>query len=186
MQIIKTILKLSGDAEVSSEYGDKISYPEVKIGIAAALELDLRSDVVNNDSGKLLPYSFEELSGADSFYLCLDGDWDHATQPKLFKISGISLYQTEDGRTIFRAELPATATPTLLAAVAKNKSVTLTAEFCGYKAVDGVANAIFAWDFNIVLKNRVFVGDEVPDEVSSNPEYLTAVEVMALIAEATQ
>lgn len=186
MQIIKTILKLSGDAVVSDEYGGSSDAPEVKIGIAAALELDLRNNSVDENSGKLLPYSYNELSGADSFYLCLDGDWDHATQPKLFKVSGISLYQDDNGNTIFRAELPETATPTLLAAVAKNKSLTLTAEFCGYKAVDGVAKAVFAWDFSLVLKNRVFVGDEVPEEVSSNPEYLTAVQVMALINDATR
>ncbi len=186
MQIIKSILKLSGDAAVSDDYGEKSDYPEVKIGIAAALELDLRSDSTHEDTGKVLPYSFEELSGADSFYLCLDGDWDHATQPKLFKTTGITLYQDDNGNTIFRAELPETATPTLLAAVAKSKSLTLTAEFCGYKAEDGVAKAVFAWDFSLVLKNRIFVGDEVPEEVSSDPEYLTAVQVMALITDATQ
>ena len=186
MQTIKTILKLSGGkAEVANEYGDKLSSPEVKIGIAAVLEADLRSDETDEDSGKLLSYPYDELSGADSFYLCLDGDWDHSTQPKLFKTSGISLYQDDDGRTIFRAELPQTATETLLEAVSTNKSVTLTAEFCGYTAEDGTAAAVFAWDFSIELKNRVFVG-EVPEEVENDPEYLTAAEVMALIAEATQ
>ena len=185
MQIIRTILKLSGgDAEVSDEYGKKTTSPAVKIGIAAVLEADLRSDKTDDVTGKLLPYDFDELSGADSFYFCLDGDWDHDTQPKLLKTSGISLYQDSDGKTIFRAELPQTATETLIDTVAKNKSVTLLSEFGGYKAADGTASAIFAWSFSIALQNRLFLG-EVPAEVVNDPTYLTAAEVKALIAAAT-
>ena len=186
MQIIKTILRLSGgNAEVSDEYGKKISPPEVKIGIAAIIEADLRCDNVDENTGKLLPYDYNELSGADSFYLCLDGDWDHATQPKLLRTSGISLSHSEDGRTIFRAELPQTALPELLAVVEKKQSTTLIAEFCGYKATDGVASATFAWSFSLVLRNRVFIG-EPSEDILSDPAYLTAAEVMALIAEATR
>lgn len=186
MQIIKTILKLSGgNANPSDEYGKKISPPEVKIGIAAIIEADLRCDLSDPVTGQLLPYPFDELSGADSFYFCLDGDWDHATQPKLLRTSGIFVSQSEDGRTILRAELPQTALPELLAAVEKKQSVTLTAEFCGYQAENGTASATFAWSFSLVLRNRVFLGNP-PAEVVNNPAYLTASEVMALIAEATR
>ncbi|MDD3886953.1 MAG: hypothetical protein PHI35_08770, partial [Victivallaceae bacterium] len=186
MQIIKSSLLLSGgEATVCDDSGRSRQAPETKIGVAAALELDLRSDAADPETGQLMPYPFAELSGADSFYFCLDGDWDHDTQPKLFKTSGISLTQSEDGRTIFRVELPETATPTLMAAVAKNKSIPLIAEFAGYSAASGAAQAIFAWSFSITLKNRVFIG-EPPAEVVNDPQYLNAAEVMALIAAATQ
>ena len=187
MQVIKCILNLSGgEATVRDENGRLRDAPETKIGVAAALELDLRSDAADPETGQLMPYPFEELSSADSFYFCLDGDWDHDTQPKLFKTSGISLTQSEDGRTIFRVELPETATPTLMAAVAKNKSIPLIAEFAGYSAASGAAQAIFAWSFSITLKNRIFIGDTPPAEVVNDPQYLNAAEVMALIADATR
>ena len=50
MQTIKIILKLTGGtAAVVDEYGKGLAAPEIKVGIAAALELDLRSNQIDDE-----------------------------------------------------------------------------------------------------------------------------------------
>lgn len=187
MQTLRKILTVNGgNSTITDEWGKTASNPEIKIGIAYAIDLDIRSSEEDKETGRLLPYPFGELSTATGFYLCLDGDWNHATTPKLFISSGISVYQDAAGLTHFRAELPNTAKPALLEAVAKNKTVTLNCEICGYAANGTAANAVFAFDFTLTLRNRIYIGDSVPQEVEDDPEYLTAAQVRALIAEATR
>ena len=186
MQTIKIILKLTGGtAAVVDEYGKGLAAPEIKVGIAAALELDLRSNQIDDETGVLKPYPFEELSGADGFYLAMDSDYDQETDPKMLRFDGITLTQSEDGRTVFYAPIPNTATPGIMEAVGKGVTVTLNTEFAGYDG-DSPAQAVFAWAFSMVVRNRVYLGDKVPDEVMEDPEYLTAAQIRALIAEATR
>ncbi len=182
MQTIKIILKLTGGtAAVVDEYGKGLAAP----GIAAALELDLRSNQIDDETGILKPYPFEELSGADGFYLAMDSDYDQETDPKMLRFDGIMLTQSEDGRTVFYAPIPNTATPGIMEAVGKGVTVTLNTEFAGYDG-DSPAQAVFAWAFSMVVRNRIYLGDKVPDEVMEDPEYLTAAQIKALIAEATR
>ena len=47
-------------------------------------------------------------------------------------------------------------------------------------------SCVFAIGFDLTLRNRVWLGKNVPPEVVSDPEYLTAAQVKALIAEATR
>ena len=187
MQTVKSILKLSGgNAQICDLTGRKSDIPNVKIGIGCALEFDLRCDQMDETTGELQIYPFEELQDAVSFYLCVDGDWDHATQPALFVTENITLKQSDDKKTLLRCELPNTALPNLIEAVQQKEKITLGCEICGF-AVDGsAAAAIFAFDFDLVLRNRRYIGNTVPDSVISDPEYLTAVEIKALIAEATR
>ena len=186
MQTIKIILKLTGGtAAVVDEYGKGLAAPEIKVGIAAALELDLRSNQIDDETGILKPYPFEELSGADGFYLAMDSDYDQETDPKMLRFDGIMLTQSEDGRTVFYAPIPNTATPGIMEAVGKGVTVTLNTEFAGYDG-DSPAQAVFAWAFSMVVRNRIYLGDKVPDEVMEDPEYLTAAQIKALIAEATR
>lgn len=186
MQTIRKILRISGgESAFTDEYGKKSAAPMIKIGIAYKLEIDLRSDIADEESGILLPMPFDELSEATGFYLSIDSDWDHDTDPKHFRTSDISIVQTEDGRTVLNASLPNTATPKLLEAVAKNKSVNLTCEVCGYSAENGsTVDAVFAFDFEFALRNRQFIGDQIPteDEAASNG-WLNEAQVRALIAE---
>lgn len=186
MQTIRKILRISGgESAFTDEYGKKSAAPMIKIGIAYHLEIDLRSDIADEETGVLLPMPFEELSEATGFYLSIDSDWDHETDPKHFRTSDISIVQTEDGRTVLNASLPNTATPKLLEAVAKNKSVNLTCEVCGYSAENGsTVDAVFAFDFEFALRNRQFIGDQIPteDEAASSG-WLNEAQVRALIAE---
>ena len=81
------------------------------MGIAAVLELDLRTgDPESEDNPVLSPYPFGELSGSGAFYIAMDSDYDRETDPKMLRFDGISLTQTEDGKTLFRAPIPNTAT----------------------------------------------------------------------------
>ena len=187
MQTVKFILKLSGgNAQICDITGRKSDIPNIKIGIACALEFDLRSDRLDENSGELQIYPFAELQEAVSFYLCVDGDWDHDTQPALFVTNGISLLQSEDNRTLLRCELPNTALPSLIEAVSLKDKITLGCEICGFSADGSAAAAIFAFDFDLVLRNRRYIGNTIPEDVINDPEYLTAVEIKALIADATR
>lgn len=187
MQTVKSVLKLSGgNAQISDLTGRKSDIPNVKIGISCALEFDLRGDQLDETTGELQIYPIEELQDATSFYLCVDGDWDHTTQPALFVTENITLKQSDDNRTLLRCELPNTALPSLIEAVRLKEKITLGCEICGFAANGSATAAIFAFDFDLVLRNRRYIGNTVPDSVVSNPEYLTAVEIKALIAEATR
>ena len=187
MQTVKSILKLSGgNAQICDITGRKSDIPNVKIGIGCALEFDLRSDQLDEGTGELQIYPFEELQDAVSYYLCVDGDWDHATQPALFVTENITLKQSDDNRTLLRCELPNTALPSLIEAVRLKEKITLGCEICGFAANGSATAAIFAFDFDLVLRNRRYIGNTVPDSVISDPEYLTAIEIKALIAEATR
>ena len=184
MQILKNILMISGgSSSITDAYGSSMSAPEIKIGIAYTIDLDLRIANANGDNSLLAPYPYSELSAATGFYLAIDGDWNHATTPKLFVTSGISLYQDTDGFTHLRAVLPNTAQQGILNAVASNKSVSLTCEIGGYAASGSAADAVFAFDFSLTIRNRVYIGEEVPEAVENDPEYLISSQIQALIAE---
>lgn len=184
MQILKNILMISGgNSSISDEYGSAVPAPEIKIGIAYEIDLDLRAANPNGDNAILAPYPYQELSAASGFYLAIDGDWNHETTPKLFITSGISLYQDEEGHTHLHASLPNTAQPGILSAVATAKSISLLCEIGGYAASGSAADAVFAFDFSLTIRNRIYIGDEVPETVENDPEYLTAAQVRAVIAD---
>ena len=184
MQTIKNIVKITGgESIICDDYGKKLSAPVIKIGIAYTLELDLRCDEYDENTGMLLPLPFGEIQDAQSFYFCVDGDWKHSTTPKLYTTDNISIKQTEDGRTIVCAVLPNTLQQGLIEAVADKKSVNLMCEIAGYSAKGNNIETIFSFDFDLTLRNRLHVEtDVIPDEVINNPEYLTRNEIIALIA----
>ncbi|MDD3155193.1 MAG: hypothetical protein PHS41_10025 [Victivallaceae bacterium] len=179
MQVINRILRISGaEADLCDEAGRLAPELAIKIGVCVLLRFDLRSDRFD-DNDKLTFYPVAELAAARSFYFCLDGDWDHQTQPPLLRLSGCRVFQDSDGRTIFEAELPDTATVALLEEIAVAGKIAVTAEFGGF--VSTAAEAVFSWSVNLTLLNRVYLGGSTESQ-SSDPEYLNAAEVRALIA----
>lgn len=181
MQTIKLILRLDGGtATVTDEYGKTAVTPEIKVGIAAVLELDLRSNQIDDETGILEPYPFAELSWATSYYIAMDLDFDQETEPKMLRFDGITLTQSEDGRTIFRAPIPNTATPGVLDAVKTSETVMVKVEFAGYGG-DNPAQAVFAWSYQMAVRNRVYLGGNVPQDVTEDPEYLNTAQVKAEI-----
>ncbi|OQB35492.1 MAG: hypothetical protein BWY06_03130 [Candidatus Latescibacteria bacterium ADurb.Bin168] len=123
----------------------------------------------------------------DSYEISLDGDWDHGTDPKLYRVTGISLVIVP-GHVYLVVTLPDTGTPGLIAKVDKEKSVSLNGEVSGYNgggAADGVP-AEFTIQFTVTVRNRVFRPGEPPEDVQNDPLYLSNAQVRALIAEATR
>lgn len=188
MQTIKSILRISGgNSAITDLYGKGAAAPQIKIGIDYTLELDLRSSETDELTGQLRPYPYSELSSASAFYICMDADYDQDTIPKLLSFSNISITQTADGRTLLTAVLPKTTRTGLLDAVARNASINLGVEIAGYMADGDAANAIFCFEFNIQIRNRRYLGLNIPPEdVIENPDYLTKAEVLALLEEATR
>lgn len=173
-----------------TEFGEVESTPpEIVIGLRTKFRFDLRQSVSDPMTGKLLPVDISEFS-CDGYYFALDGDWRKDTDPKLLKTTGITVAQDSDGHVYLSAELPNTAVPGLVAAVGEAESaketVTLLGEIGGVNGTNGPEQAEFVIQFIFTIRNRVYRGGEVPEEVQNDPEYLTAVQVQALIAAATQ
>lgn len=85
MQIIKIILNIAGGAAtVTDAWGGQAETPEIKIGMSAVLELDLRCENgTDAPDAELQPYPFEELEPARGFYIAIDSDYLQETDPKL-------------------------------------------------------------------------------------------------------
>lgn len=189
MQLIKTLLKIkSGQAVVAAADGHEVTaanFPQFKLGVMAALDLDLRADSVG-DSGELDFYPFGELSAADAFYFALDADWDHKTQPPLFTAEGIEVLQSSDGGTHIYIPLPNTATSQLAELLRNKDSLQVNAEITGYKTSEGAGNAVFSFTFKLKIANRIFLNEELPDIVAGDPLYPTTAEIKAMIDAATR
>ena len=185
MQTIVALLKITGSAgSWATQFGKRASAPEIMVGVSAQLRFDLRQNTCGSD-GILLPYPAAELQ-SDAFYLALDVDFLQETTPKLLISSKVTLSRGGNGETFLDAVLPNTATPAILAVLAAKKNLTLHGEIGGFSGSNGADCADWATGFDITLRNRVYLGSEIPPEVASDPEYLTAAQVKALIAEATR
>lgn len=182
MQTISAILKITGSSGTwMTAYDKRALAPELVVGVAAKLRFDLRSAKKDEDLS-LLPYPSEELT-SNSYYLALDVDFDQMTAPKLLLSTQVSLSTGDNGETFLDALLPNTATDDILTALATKKTLQLHGEIGGYSG----ELADWVIGFDLVLRNRVWIeGGPVPPEVASDPEYLTAAQVKALIAEATR
>lgn len=185
MQTISALLKITGGAGTwSTQYNKRSSTPEIMVGVAGRLRFDLRTSAIGPD-GILLPYPAAELQ-SDAFYFALDIDFLQETSPKLLISDHVTLTTTDKGETYLDAVLPNTATPEILKCLASKKTLSLHGEIGGYSGSNNADCANWAVGFELTLRNRVYIGGKVPPEVSSDPEYLTAAQVKALIAEATR
>lgn len=184
MQTIKRILTLDGcSGEWTDEWGKVGEAPELVIGILARLRFDLRRR--ESAEEPVAPVDLNDYT-SDAYYIALDSDYLQSTDPKLLKTSGITVTQDENGSVYLDAEIPNTAVPGLLAAVSSNRNVTLHGEIGGYSAENGANCANFAIQFELKIRNRVYLGGEVPEEVENDPEYLTSTQVRALIESYTR
>ncbi len=180
MQTIERILMVDGSVgQWTDAYGKDLSAPEFTIGIRARLRIDLRQTAIDDETGFLLPLDIENVR-SDSFYIALDSDFLMATDPKLLKLSGISVFSDGD-RTIFEAEIPNTAVPGLVTAADGKKTVPMNGEMGGFSAGNDPATADYAIQFSLSVRGRVWMGGAIPADVQNDPEYYTAAEVRALI-----
>ena len=177
---VRAILKISGgEAGFATTSGGVAPIPGITLGVITRLVLDMRAEG-GQDDVELPSIPAGDLAGCDSYYIAIDNDWSQGTAPKMTRTSGISVVE-EGGRTLFQAELPNTAAiPGLAAAIetAAAKSITLHCEIGGTKA--GVGD-VFAYNFSLVIRNRVWLPDGSPEDLPSDPDYLNTAQVTALI-----
>lgn len=177
---VKSIIKISGgEASFVDTYGQAAAPPGITFGVITRLILDLRDEDDRNGQ-ELPPIPLAALADCDSYYIAIDNDWSQETVPKLTRTSGISVVE-EDGRTLLKAELPNTAAvPALAEAIeqAAAKSITLHCEVGGVKA--GVGD-VFAYSFDLIIRNRVWLPDGSPEDLPSDPDYLNTAQVTAYI-----
>ena len=197
MQTITRILLLDGNnGRWVDDFGKSISPPEIAVGVRVNLRLDLRITERHPETGKLLAPALADVT-SDSYYFVLDSDFLQNTDPKLIDCNlTVSETEVEDedtegnpittSRVYLDAVLPNTAVQSLLTALASNQTITLFGEIGGYSAQNSIANCDFITQFSVVIRNRVYLGGIVPEEIQSDPEYLTRAEVLALIAAATR
>ncbi len=198
MQTISRILLLDGNiGKWVDDFGKaNSSPPEIAVGVRVKLQLDLRQPERHPQTGKLLAANPEEIT-SDAYYFALDSDYLQSTDPKLI-VNDLSVYSVEvededtegnpitTNRVYLETVLPNTAVPSLLNALTANPLITLNGEIGGYSAQGSSAECDFITQFSIVIRNRVYLGGTVPEEIENDPEYLTRAEVLALIAAATR
>ncbi|MBR7149706.1 MAG: hypothetical protein IKD01_01650 [Oscillospiraceae bacterium] len=147
------------------------------IGTAAEITLDLRGKVIDPESARPLSLDPAVFLDCESFFFAIDGDFEKKTSPLLLRTSGITPESSESG-TYLKVTIENTAVDTLLAALGDKKSVEFFCEIAGLSAA-GTAN--FSWIFPVTVRNRLFMGGDAPESVTSDPAYLTSAEVKAFV-----
>jgi len=184
MQKIKKILKITGGvSEWIDERGNPANPPTIPIGANLALEIDVREALNDGLTDNLPAYPIAELS-ADSYSFAIDGDYDHLTDPKMLKLSGVIISEgtaLPDGskRTIITAIIPNTNYAGLKAALETSETIEMEGELAGHDA-DSVSVFVFA--FPVIVRNRVWFPDAAPESVTEDPDYLNSAQIEAKIA----
>lgn len=168
----------SSGAKLCDEHGDSAGIAlAFSLGQHLTLEFDLRG--AETADGVLVPLDAAKLTGCTGFYFALSNVWNAASAPLFLRTSGITV-ETRNGKTILSVELPDTGVPSLISALAGKASAAFTCEIGG---LDENALAVFVWQFQVTVCNRIYLGGDLPESISGDPAYLTAAEVRALIHE---
>ncbi len=179
MQIIHSILQIkSNGAAITDENGSATGVElEIMLGTAVRMEFDLRGDS-GPDGGELTVYPAESINTA-AYYFALDTNNRNSNAPALLKYNGIELAKDDAGHNILVVELENSATEKIIAAVAGQESCNFRAEIGG---VDTDGMTVFAWQFDISIRSRVFLG-EADEVIANDPAYYTAVQTLAMLNE---
>ena len=180
MNIISTCLQIdAAGARITDSYGTETEVT-LPLGAAVRLDFDLRG-APDPGTGVLVPYDAEAVgSGAAACYFVLDRDFDSRTEPLLLRTGGVTISPGSNGSgAIFSVPIPNTGVAPLVSALAGRSSAAFFAEI-GALNQEGVS--LFAYQFAVTVRNRLFMGGDAPESVSSDPAYCTTAEVRALLA----
>jgi hypothetical protein len=178
MQTVRNVLRIDGaEAKITDVYGADARTPVLVIGTRPLLEFDLRTTERNPATGELVPYPAASFDDIGSYYFALDGDFDQDTPPNMLVLAGISVAEV-DGKTILTAQLPNTDNAAVRAALATAKTVTLQAEIGGF---DTAPECAFAFQFDLAVRNRVYIAGDPPAEDEAS-DYYTIAETEAAIS----
>jgi len=163
---------------LTDEYGSESGIAlEMMLSSSVKLEFDLRQENGAGETAQLpvLPRENLSFSGA---YFALDTKIGASLSPKLLCTSGITCFSDAAGHTILSVEIPGTGTPEILGAMAGKESLTFCGELGGLDA-DGAT--IFAWQFPVTVRGRVYLGSGGTATVAGDPDYYTAAQVEAVL-----
>ncbi len=184
MQTIKRILKTNGSIGTwSNAYGQLVETPIITIGMRCRFEIAIYRDEID-ESGNLIPVAYEELQGV-SFYTALDNDYIQETDPKLINLSGCSLERDSvTGGAVFIAEVPNTAVHSLLSHINHDKQISLDMEIGGFDEGEDVASFVFQMKLDV--RNRIWLGNNPPEDVTDDPDYWNAAQIKAFLSQTPQ
>lgn len=177
MQTIKNILKITpAGAVLSDEYGSTSGIAlEIMLGTEVRLVFELHRDSTA-DGNELPDYPLQEIT-ANSYYCAIDRDNHYTDAPLLLQCDGITLTCDENNRTLFAVPIPNTAVEKLCQAMAGKSAAPMRCEIGGFNSN---GTAVFAWQFDITVRNRVYGGGgEAP--AAGMPDYYTAAQVEAVV-----
>lgn len=177
MQTLRSILRIgSGGTALTDEFGSESGIQlELMLGTACRLEFDLRGEPEKEDSQ--LPVFPALDAGSCAFYFALDSKNSNSAQPALLRYNSITLEKDSKGHNIFAVELPNNASDAVLAAMQGVENSVFRAEIGG---IDGEGATVFAWQFDLTIRSRVYLG-EADESVFSDPAYYTAVQIEAML-----
>ena len=177
MQVLRSILQIgSSGTRLTDEFGSEHGvFLELMLGTAARLEFDLRQEMSKND-GQLPVFPITELTDCAN-YFALDSKNINSNAPALLKYSGISLMTDGAGHNIIVVELSDNATENVIAAIGSKEYTDFRAEIGG---VNGDGATVFAWQFDLSIRSRVYFG-QAEETVFNDPQYYTAVQTIALL-----
>ena len=174
------ILQITSDgARLCDEYGDRsCSALSFSLGQQLNLIFDLRGDAAGS-SGKLTPYAGTEPDESVEFYFAIGtGEWENGASPLLLRTGEIAFSRSSSG-AFLEIDIPDTGTAALAAALSGKANNVFCAEI---GALDDNGKALAVWQFEVTVNNRIYLGGDAPESVSGDPAYLTAAEVLAVIA----
>lgn len=178
MHTIRNILKIgTSGAILSDEFGSSTGVSlEIMLGTAVTLEFDLRQNTLSPD-GKLPPFPLEKIV-CGSYYCALDINPVFSDSPLLLEIANISLASAAGGESLFSVSFPDTAVERMVETLNNRSERQMLCEIGGINT-DGTA--LFAWQFPITVRNRVYGGNGTPS-TPLTPEYYTAAQVESAIS----
>ncbi|MCQ2379050.1 MAG: hypothetical protein MJ016_07600, partial [Victivallaceae bacterium] len=170
----------SAGAKLCDERGDSAGISlGFSLGQHLSLDFDLRGSA--GESGLLRPLDPAVFDVCRSFYFAISNAWNASLPPLFLRTEGIST-RTTDTETLLSVAIPDTGTAPLVAALSGKSSAVFTAELSG---LDDDGRAVFVWQFQVTISNRIYLGGDAPESIAADPAYLTASEVLARIASAS-
>ena len=178
MEKKRAILKIGNSGAVlCDEYGSSTGVTlELMLGAGGVLEFELRSDSAV-ESAVLPDYPIAELTGG-SYYFALDTTCGNSDDPPLLIFSGVTLGRDDNGRSVMQVPLNGYAGDRIVEALKGKDAAEL---FCELGGFDENGNTVFAWQFKLSIRSRVYFGNGNESGVPE-PAYYTAVQVEAAIS----
>ncbi|MBE6355796.1 MAG: hypothetical protein E7058_01630 [Lentisphaerae bacterium] len=178
MQKIRSILKIgSSGAVLCDSYGSESGISlELMLGTGGILEFELRTDT-GGESAVLPDLPLSEVAAAN-YYFAMDITCANSDDPALLIFNGVTVGQDSGGHTVVSVPVINNSAAGIAAALERRTSAEF---FCEIGGFDAAGTALFAWQFPVTVRSRVYLGGGTETEIS-DPAFYTAVQVDALIA----